>query len=99
MAPAVTIEPFQHPRLAWEVSRRGAMAFAGGEEKEDEERESSGEKLPRRRRSARVYGRSRSCAQRSSRRSGRELQAERQWRRRVRAGGGRWRLGEGRGKG
>src|SRR4051812_17407375 len=45
------------------------MAFAGGEKKRDEERESSGEELPRkrrRRRKARVRGRSRSKTQRSA---------------------------------
>src|ERR1041385_672670 len=75
------------------------MEFAGGGKEASEKRESSGEKLPRRRKSVQVRGRSRFRAQRRSCRSGRELRAGRQWRRRARSGGGRQRLGEGRGKG
>src|SRR3954465_8373644 len=31
---AETVEPLQHPRTAWEVSRRGAMASPAGRKKE-----------------------------------------------------------------
>ena len=77
------MEPFQHQRLALEVSRRGAMELAGGNKtKTKNERlpRSSGERLPRWRRSTRVRGRSGSRARRRSHECAGELGAEQQWR-------------------
>src|ERR1041384_8056100 len=83
MAPAVTLEPFQHPRLALEVSRRGAMDLASRRKMKTKNARmprSSGERLPRWRRSTRVRDRSGSRARRRSHECAGELGAEQQWR-------------------